>query len=378
MRQSSITSFVGVGCLVVLVIHTTHGFSATTRIRRKSWAATGPLRALAIDEKAADVAASDSLETPSTAQSFEEQSSVTTLTSFDEKASSSKSVSTETTSNSKSWTDDGFVFGLQDSGLSRPKGRAPKLVVENDSLITQPYQVRMVQATFAAHAFFAVSSFSHMLSLHHGDLLSTCIEAVSLLIASWILADFGSGVLHWSVDNYGNGKTPIMGSIIAAFQGHHAAPWTIAERGFCNNVYKLCVPFGPVPMGLIYALFIHSAHPSIVLFMTIFCALEILSQEFHKWSHQLKSQVPAWVNTLQNIGLTIPRVPHAQHHLAPYEGNYCIISGVCNEALDQTGFFRRLEHVIYRLNGVESNAWKLDAALRERTLRGDYTLVKQS
>ena len=57
-------------------------------------------------------------------------------------------------------------------------------------------------------------------------------------------ADFGSGVLHWSVDNYGNGRTPVMGNIIAAFQGHHSAPWTITYRGFCNNVWKLCIPFG--------------------------------------------------------------------------------------------------------------------------------------
>jgi ubiquitin-conjugating enzyme E2 variant len=58
--------------------------------------------------------------------------------------------------------------------------------------------------------------------------------------------------------------------------------------------------------------------------------------------------------------------------MAPYEGNYCIISGVCNEALDESGIFRRMEHVIYQLNGVESNAWKLDADLRERTLQGEY------
>jgi ubiquitin-conjugating enzyme E2 variant len=101
--------------------------------------------------------------------------------------------------------------------------------------------------------------------------------------------------------------------------------------------------------------------------------LEILSQEFHKWSHQLKSEVPAWVNVLQDSGLTIARKPHAQHHLAPYDGNYCIISGICNPILDRTGFFRRLEHIVYKLNGVESNAWKLDPQLKQKTLSGDYS-----
>jgi len=30
--------------------------------------------------------------------------------------------------------------------------------------------------------------------------------------------------------------------------------------------------------------------------------------------------------------------------------------------------------MVYNMNGVESNAWKLDAELRERTLAGDYSL----
>jgi len=41
------------------------------------------------------------------------------------------------------------------------------------------------------------------------------------------------------VDNYGDGSTPIVGAQIAAFQGHHQRPWTITEREFCNNLYKV-------------------------------------------------------------------------------------------------------------------------------------------
>merc|ERR1711939_1028277 len=112
--------------------------------------------------------------------------------------------------------------------------------------------------------------------------------------------------------------------------------------------------------------------PHVTFFFTVFCILEIMSQEFHKWSHMTKGECPSWVNKLQDLRLTIPRMPHAQHHLAPYEGNYCIISGVCNDFLDKSGFFRRLEHLVYVCNGVESNAWKLDPELRARTLKGDY------
>jgi ubiquitin-conjugating enzyme E2 variant len=272
----------------------------------------------------------------------------------------------------KSWTDDGFVFGLEGSGLERPKGKEAVTFVEGDSLETQPYQQVIVGATFAAHAYFAATSFQGMLEANGGNLSATAVQAALLTITSWVLADFGSGVFHWSVDNYGNGKTPVMGGIIAAFQGHHTAPWTITERGFCNNVYKLCAPFGILPMTVINTV----TGPATTFFFTLFCIFEICSQEFHKWSHQLPRESPPVGNTMQKMGLTVGRKQHALHHTAPFEGNYCIISGLCNSALDGSGFFRRLEHAIYRWNGVEPNAWKLDPALRERTLAGDYSLPR--
>jgi ubiquitin-conjugating enzyme E2 variant len=280
---------------------------------------------------------------------------------------------TSEVTNKKSWKDDGFVFGLSDSGLQRPKGKVAMTVVDGDSLETKPYQVVLVLSTLFGHAAFFMNAMMGIWAQQNYQLGPAALQITSLTLASWVLADLGSGILHWSVDNYGNGRTPIMGGIIAAFQGHHSAPWTITQRGFCNNVYKLCLPFGLAPVTLLTWL---GAGPQTILFATTFCVLEILSQEFHKWSHMLGSETPGWVNRLQALGLTVSRKTHGLHHLAPYEGNYSIISGVTNRVLDQTGFFRRLEHLIYRWNGVEANTWKLDAELKERTLRGDYSLRK--
>jgi len=110
----------------------------------------------------------------------------------------------------------------------------------------------------------------------------------------------------------------------------------------------------------------------VILFFTSFCTAEILSQEFHKFSHMTKGECSPVVNFLQESGVMIGKKVHALHHTEPYDGNYCIISGINNKWLDETGFFRRLEHLVYRINGVESNAWKLDPDLKERTLRGEY------
>jgi len=165
----------------------------------------------------------------------------------------------------KCYLDDGFVFGLEGSGIDRPKGKEPSLVVDGDELETKPYQVAMVLSTFAFHFFLCITSILQMLDQNHGNGILTALQCMIVFFTSWTLADFGSGVLHWSVDNYGNGRTPVMGGIIAAFQGHHSAPWTITYREFCNNVYKLCIPFG-IPTTLFISLLNGSQHP-----MSTFC-----------------------------------------------------------------------------------------------------------
>ena len=124
--------------------------------------------------------------------------------------------------------------------------------------------------------------------------------------------------------------------------------------------------------------FITSLYTLVGLFFAVFCSIEILSQEFHKWSHLTKKEAGPIINTLQNLGITIGRVSHAKHHMAPYDGNYCIVSGLCNPALDNSGFLRWLEHRVYESNGVEANSWKLDPELRERTLRGEYRLPESA
>ena len=273
----------------------------------------------------------------------------------------------------KSYLDDGFVFGMEGSGLKRPKGKVSQLVLEGDSLEAQPYQVAVVSATFLSHALVAGHAFSQLMNLTGGNVALSTAQAAATVLSSWLMADLGSGILHWSVDNYGNGRTPIFGGIIAAFQGHHSAQWTITERAFFNNVWKLCIPFG-IPTVLAITLLAGASHPLVSIFFAVFCSLEILSQEFHKWSHMTKKEVHPIINKLQDCGLTIARTSHARHHVMPYDGNYCIVSGFWNDALDNSGVFRMMEKFIYERNGVESNAWKIDPKLRAKTLSGDFSI----
>merc|ERR1712161_112632 len=168
---------------------------------------------------------------------------------------------------SKSYLDEGFVFGLEGSGLSRPKGKKTNVVVEGDQLETRPYQVAMVGVTFFVHATIALFALNDLSVINQGNLLLT------------------------------------------ALQGHHSAPRTITERAFCNNVHKLCIPFG-IPTIALIRLLAGSSHPLVAVFFTVFCSLEILSQEFHKWSHMPKAKTPSFANKIMKLGLTIDRSPH--------------------------------------------------------------------
>lgn len=46
----------------------------------------------------------------------------------------------------------------------------------------------------------------------------------------YLIADLFSGLLHWSLDNYGGRSTPVFGAIIDSFQGHHGETAGGVER----------------------------------------------------------------------------------------------------------------------------------------------------
>lgn len=172
-------------------------------------------------------------------------------------------------------------------------------------------------------------------------------------------ADFGTGVYHWSVDNYGSAETPIVGKQIAAFQGHHVRPWTITQREFCNNVHQVFRP--AIAPSFLLAAFSAMASPAWNVWASTFIFLACMSQQFHAWSHMKKSQLPGYIVALQDAGVLISRKAHGAHHRAPFEGNYCIVSGFWNPILDKDGaddgFFRQLERLLAARTGVEPRCW---------------------
>ncbi|CAN7014664.1 unnamed protein product [Brassica rapa subsp. trilocularis] len=171
--------------------------------------------------------------------------------------------------------------------------------------------------------------------------------------AGYILADLGSGVYHWATDNYGDKSTPLVGTHVQDSLDHHECPWTITERQFANNLHFMArgTTLMVLPLDLAFDDHVFHGFVSTFAFCVLFC------QQFHVWAHGTKSELPPLVVALQDIGLIVSRERHVEHHRAPYNKNYCVVSGVWNKVLDESKFFEALEMVVYLKLGVKPRSW---------------------
>jgi palmitoyl-[glycerolipid] 3-(E)-desaturase len=222
------------------------------------------------------------------------------------------------------------------------KGSEPEFAIAGDSTTETPTQVAVV----AAH--FGIMLINLVLAALVTPVASVVdiISLVATFALSVVIGDFGTGVFHWATDNYGSIKTPVFGSVCAAFQGHHVTPWTITFRSFANNVYKIC--YGTVPALLLVAVI--PMEPLLKIFFTLFITWWMISQELHKFSHMRST--PKTVKFFQDMGIILSKKEHGLHHTAPFEGHYCILTGVCNSFLDDSKFFRHMENLVFKFTGT--------------------------
>ena len=151
-----------------------------------------------------------------------------------------------------------------------PIGAAPDFSIDDDSAVVTPLQRWLVASHFAV----TLSSLGTSLASLHVASFQGYLSLAGVFILSVVAGDFGTGVFHWSVDNYGSLKTPVVGSVCAAFQGHHKAPWTITFRPFVNNVYKIAL--GTIPALLLTVAVVADHHQR--MFLTLFINWWLVSQ----------------------------------------------------------------------------------------------------
>ena len=161
--------------------------------------------------------------------------------------------------------------------------------------------------------------------------------------AGLCLADFGSGVVHWAADTYGNPQLPIFGGFVRTFREHHADQVDITRHDFVETNGDVCIFSSPVHLALL--LFVENA-------FALCCVLGVFvgsytNSQIHKWSHSVER--PWLVRGLQRVRGVLSPDHHARHHSGPHRSHYCITTGWMNWVLDGTQFFRRLEWLLSKL-----------------------------
>ncbi|XP_075477668.1 fatty acid desaturase 4-like 2, chloroplastic [Primulina tabacum] len=229
----------------------------------------------------------------------------------------------------------------------------PKLTTRGSPVLNDP----TLKSTWPQRAWVAGGCTTVLISLAKSVFAAEAshiwLEPILAGLIGYVLADLASGVYHWGIDNYGSRGTPVFGVQIEGFQGHHKWPWVITRRQFANNLHSLAkgTIFTVLPINFI------CDDPTIMGFVSVCSGCIMFSQQFHAWAHTTKSKLPPLVVALQDAGVLVSRSQHAAHHRTPYNNNYCIVSGIWNEILDESRLFEALEMAIFFKFGVRPRSW---------------------
>lgn len=184
--------------------------------------------------------------------------------------------------------------------------------------------------------------------------------ALGAAAAGLVAADFASGVFHWSVDNYPDENTPVVGGLAKSFQDHHRSSG-MDETSVWQNILPSAAAMS-LPMVALAAFTPHSALAAGAL---AFTGGGVLAQASHRWAHM--ENPPGLARVLQKVKIAQTAENHARHHDAPFDENYCIVNGSLNPLLAKTNFWRHMERGVFKLTGAEPRSWA-DPAVKELAL----------
>lgn len=185
-----------------------------------------------------------------------------------------------------------------------------------------------------------------------GGFNNWALNAVSLLTGI-LVADFLSGVVHWYFDTYGTVNTPVIGVLIRSFREHHINPKAMCDHDFIEVSADNCII--PIPFLITCAIWQVQLSWTIEMFLmcsTLWTVVFVLfTNQVHKWAHMSDKFRPHIVRVLQKSGFILRSKHHWEHHLNPYDHNYCIFNGWCNPFLEKIDFWKKVENLIQKHTG---------------------------
>jgi ubiquitin-conjugating enzyme E2 variant len=177
-------------------------------------------------------------------------------------------------------------------------------------------------------------------------------------LAGYFLADFTSGVIHWSMDTWFDERT--LGRAIAIAREHHTHPHHIHGYGFLEHA-----SLGSTPSAVVFglALLVTVLFPvsavtyalTIVWFVNSNCML--FGTSFHNLAHRPARS--AIMRLAQRLHLVCPPAHHWVHH-RQQTIHYCVVNGWANYLCDGFYLWRGLERVIQAVTGIVPRADDLE------------------
>jgi ubiquitin-conjugating enzyme E2 variant len=155
----------------------------------------------------------------------------------------------------------------------------------------------------------------------------------------YLVADFLSGVIHFTQDNFFGPKTPLVGQFIQDGRNHHKNPTEMLKYNYSETNQLLLL--SPVALAW-YFLCGYSTFSLTVAFFLV------NANQIHKMNHLPPNQRPAWFNFLRSW--RIVQTQHHEHHRTPNQTHFCVLTDHLNPVLDGLGFWKGIIHFSRKFN----------------------------
>jgi len=234
----------------------------------------------------------------------------------------------------------------------------------NAAILASGYSWKKRTSEIISTLIFTTLFTSLSLKLLSSLSLNTLWTALAGCLVGMALSDFISGMVHWGADTWGTVDTPVFNVLIRSFREHHVDPMAITRHDFIEANGDNCMAVLPVLFALQLWWFGTSGLSIFILSFGLFLSLWIaMTNQIHKWAHSAKKDLPPYVQLMQRFNIILSRKGHKNHHMSPFDRDYCITNGWLNPVLSKIGFWKALEDWITQKTGehprVDDALWTL-------------------
>lgn len=153
--------------------------------------------------------------------------------------------------------------------------------------------------------------------------------AALCLVATYLIYDAYSGVLHVALDDPHNLSLPIIGQPCLEFQWHHHISDDIVAKPFIEVCGDLNFVVGANLAAHFFTTAKMGGEPLVLMLLGLKMVAAYFGQFSHRSAHMGLSQRGPFITKLQSIGIMTTFAQHHVHHTPPHDSNFCLL-GPCN------------------------------------------------